>query len=89
MHSSLREGDPCHAEPHGEAPGWVGRQVETCVGKKSLYCSSCRKECMRKAGLGLGSSSNSVGSGTRAVSSCLVPGPGVIRAGNSGPEDKS
>ena len=78
------EGMPCHRGHMGKHQ--VSQEAEGArenVGK-SLHCGSHSKEWARQAKLGSGLASLNNFSGLRdigAVTRCLVPGPGVIRAG--------
>lgn len=80
-HRSLGSG--CHAGPHGAPESFRRQRPEEDVGQEPLLWSL--QEGMGKAGyagLGLAVLNNSSGlCGVGTVPRCLVPGPGISRAG--------
>lgn len=74
---------PCYGGPHGEAPGWVRKQREHGRhGQEPLLWFPWERAGMARIGLGLARLDNFSGFwGIVPAPSCLVLGPGVIKAG--------
>lgn len=82
--SSQEEGAP-HEEPHEEGPGLVRRQREQVNGEQEPLLGFLLVRQVSR--LNMASLNNFSGLWViGAVPSCLVPGPGVIRAGGQWPE---
>lgn len=78
--SQEKGGTQCHLEPHGKAPGLVRRHKEQgeSIGK-SILVSFHRKGKVKEGRLDYLDHFSRLW-GINTVSSCLAPGPGMIRA---------